>query len=85
MYQEERTIEVNQKEYNDLIENTILYKLMLEILFERARLSWNGESLRFDDETLGDLLEIAYPQRYKKTFERLKEEENDEQLDISEE
>lgn len=51
--------------------------LLINVLFETCRLSYNEEDLAFDGYTIGEMIKKLYPAKYQQKFEQLKKENKD--------
>ena len=72
------TITVDRDDYIELINVDVRHGLLLDTLFNAARLSYDGKKLVFDAYEISDLVKLIAPFRYDRTFNSLKEMEADE-------
>ena len=72
------TITVDRDDYIELINVDVRHGLLLDTLFNAARLSYDGKKLVFDAYEISDLVKLIAPHRYERTFNALKEMDADE-------
>lgn len=56
------------EEYIDLIRDRQTLEAILEAIFEKAELSWDGKRMRFDDESICHVLSALCRNRYHGTL-----------------
>ena len=60
-------------DYEFLIKIRTEHDILIDTLFNSARLDYDGKSLRFDGYSIGELLKVLCPNRYESLFNSLKE------------
>lgn len=60
---EDRVV-ITIEEYVDLIRDSQTLESVLQALFEKAELSWDGKRMRFDDESICHVLSALCRNRY---------------------
>ncbi len=77
----ESTVTIFKSEYDELLENSLKYEMLLENLYSNARKSnWNKNEISFNDDKLCDLLKLIDKFDYKKIYKSIietKEEPNE--------
>lgn len=63
-------VSITKEELTDLLENKIRLNLILDFLFDSAKLSWNKSELDFEE--VDRLIMLLYPKRSKEKFAELK-------------
>lgn len=74
----EYDIAIGRDEYVELLNVDFHHGLLLDTLFNAARLNYDGKSLVFDCYELTNIIKLIAPHRYEKTFNALKEMDADE-------
>lgn len=70
---DQNTVTVARGEYQDLHEDRVKYKTLINILLDRSYLSPNGNELDFDNYITRIAIKIVDPVRYNKYLDMLKD------------
>lgn len=73
----ENTVTIFKSEYDELLENSLKYEMLLENLYSNAKESWDKNKLAFDDNKLSDFLRTIDKFDYKKNYKRLNEKKEE--------
>ena len=88
MLEVERTVEITQTEYERLVQADVICDLLIDALYADAKLNWRKDSLIFEGDSMNTIVPLVTESRYKRTFERLlmerEEEERKAQEDTNE-
>lgn len=69
----ENTVTISKSEYDELLENSLKYEMLLENLYSNASESWDKNKIAFDDNKLSDFLRTIDKFDYEKNYKRLNE------------
>ena len=76
---EKDTIIVDINRYNEILQNSFKYKLLLQdmsnIIDNETSLSWDKEDLNFDDNEIRRFFKRYFPFTYNNKLDELKEQE----------
>lgn len=73
--EENRGIHIDVEEYARLVRIDMLLDMLLDALFESARLTWNKDEISFNGDYIRVLVKLISPTSYKKRLTELQEEE----------
>ena len=74
----EYTVTTGRDEYVELLNVDFQHGLLMDVIFNSARLSYDKNKLAFDSYDIVDIVKLIAPHRYEKVFNALKEMEADE-------
>lgn len=72
------TVRIGRDEYVELLNTDFQHGLLMDVIFNSARLSYDKNKLAFDSYDIVDIVKLIAPHRYEKVFNALKEMEDDE-------
>ena len=72
------TVRIGRDEYVELLNTDFQHGLLMDVIFNSARLSYDKNKLAFDSYDIVDIVKLIAPHRYEKVFNALKEMEADE-------
>ena len=68
-------VAVSIDDHDDLVRSDLILDALVDAIFKNASLSWDKESLAFDDRILCSVLQILCPAHYNTKLRILKEQE----------
>ena len=69
-----REVTIDLAEYVELQKTNTHFRILLEVLFADAKLSYNEKYLNFNDDSISEILKIIAPDDYEGIYEMLIEE-----------
>lgn len=72
---ENRGIAIDIEEFARLVRNDMLLDMLLDALFESARLTWNKDDISFNEIDIRGLVKLIRPMTYRKKLTELQEKE----------
>lgn len=75
--EENRCVAIYVEEFRRLVQNDMLLDMILDALFESARLAWDKDDLFFNESNLIGLVKLIRPMTYRKILSELQEKEKE--------
>lgn len=71
----ENMVAIDVEEFARLVRNDMLLDMLLDALFESARLSWDKDDISFDKSEIRGLVKLIRPMTYRKILTELQEKD----------
>lgn len=71
----ENMVAIDVEEFARLVRNDMLLDMLLDALFESARLTWDKDDISFDKSEIRGLVKLIRPMTYRKILTELQEKD----------
>lgn len=73
----ENMVAIDVEKFARLVRNDMLLDMLLDALFESARLTWTKDDISFDESEIRGLVKLIRPMTYRKILTELQEKDKE--------